>query len=58
MGSLFSKPKIPKPPAPIPMVDEESLRRAKKRAVTRVRTSGGRDSTVLGDIGGTDTLGS
>ena len=47
MSGLFgSKP--PPMPAPTPMVDEEAVKRARLRTATRVRESGGRDSTILG----------
>lgn len=47
MSKMF-KPKIPPPPKPTPMVDEEALKRAKTRTVATRRQSGGRDSTILG----------
>ena len=50
MGSMFgSKPKVPKPPKPTPMADEEALERAKRRAAQGVRQRGGRESTLLSD---------
>ena len=57
MGKLFSpsKPKMPKPPPPTPMVDEEALKRAKRRAAQGVQQRSGRESTLLSD---TDRLGS
>ena len=55
MSGLFGK--TPKPPPATPMVDEEALKRAKKRGVERVRNSGGRESTILGEMGGSDKLG-
>jgi len=52
MSGLFSKPKMPAtpaPPPPTPMVDEDAVKRAKLRTAARVRESGGRDSTILGN---------
>lgn len=54
MASLFSKPKTPAAQKPTPMVDEEAIKRAKARTAQRVRSSSGRDSTILG---GGDKLG-
>jgi len=39
------------------MVDEEALKRARKRGIERVQTAGGRESTILGSAGSTDKLG-
>lgn len=47
MAGLFSKPKTPELPKPTPMADEEAIKRAKMRAVSRVQSSSGRDSTIL-----------
>lgn len=50
MSKLFGgSPKMPKPPEPTPMVDEEAIKRAKKKTAARVRGSSGRDSTILGE---------
>lgn len=52
MGSLFKKPKMPKPEAPIPMPDPEEVARMKRRNNSR-RAQGGRVSTLLSDpLGG------
>lgn len=48
MGSLFKSPKMPEPPKPTPMVDEAAVKRAKAAAASRLRSSSGRDSTILG----------
>ena len=47
MSGLFGS-KTPAQPAPTPMVDEAAVKRAKLRTASRVRESGGRDSTILG----------
>lgn len=50
MSGLFgSEPKMPEPPKPTPMADDEAIKRAKKKTSARVRGSSGRDSTILGD---------
>ena len=54
MSGLFgSKPKTPAPPPPTPMVDEEAVTKAKKRASQRLAGSSGRASTILGGSLGT-----
>lgn len=55
MGSLFSKPKMPKPQAPARMPDEEDpaiIEARRKRAAEAMRRSG-RGSTILTGAGGT-----
>lgn len=50
MGGLFSAPKAPPPPEmpePVPMMDEEAVKRAKQRAMRSARSRGGRMSTLL-----------
>jgi len=55
MGSLFgSKPQAPAPappPAvmPSPMLDDEEVRMARKRAIEAAQQRGGRASTILTD---------
>lgn len=51
-GGLFEKPDVKAPPA-IPMPDEETLVRARRRKIAQ--RTGGRDSTILTDS--TDTFG-
>lgn len=60
MTKLFGgkpKVKIPDPPKPVPMADEDAINKAKRRAVARTRQSGGRESTILGEVGGAEKLG-
>ena len=60
MSGLFKKPKIPKPPKPelpIPVPDEEEIRRAKKKSYLARRSRSGRASTILSDSYLGDTLG-
>ena len=58
MSGLFSKPKMPEPPAPAPMQpSDEDLLKAKKRALLGQQARGGRQSTILSDTTKTDTLG-
>lgn len=47
---------IPPPPPATPMVDESAILRKKKKAIAAQQTRGGRQSTILSDLGG-DTLG-
>ena len=56
--NMFSKPKIPAAPAPTPMVDEEAVARAKKRATQRTSGKSGRTGTLLsGSLGPGEKLG-
>jgi hypothetical protein len=56
--NMFSKPKIPAAPAPTPMVDEEAVARAKKRATQRTSGKSGRTGTLLsGSLGTGEKLG-
>jgi hypothetical protein len=59
MGGLTKKPKVPKPPKPIPMPDEDEARRAAARRLTELRARSGVESTLLtdGGGGGKETLG-
>jgi hypothetical protein len=56
MGTREAAPQ-PAAPAPTPMVDEESIRKAKEKALVKSRTRGGRASTVLGGAREEQTLG-
>lgn len=47
MAGLFSKPKTPGLPKPTPMADEEAIKRARLRTVSRIQSTSGRDSTIL-----------
>lgn len=50
MGGMFSsKPKMPKPPEPTPMADEEAIKRAKTRTGASMRARSGRQSTILSE---------
>lgn len=50
MTALFSTPKMPKIPDPLPMPDPEDLkaRLAKRKAMDGAFSRRGRDSTILG----------
>ncbi len=48
MASLFSKPKAPDVPKPVPMPDMELVERDKRRNMARQRRTG-RVSTILSD---------
>lgn len=57
MGSLFSKPDMPKmpPPTPIYVMDEMRLKKARKRQGAEAIARSGRQSTILtqpGPLGG------
>lgn len=56
-GSVKAPAPIPIPPPPpaTPMVDENAILRKKKKAIAAQQTRGGRQSTILSDLG--DTLG-
>lgn len=61
MGGLFSKPKLPKAvtetakKTPPPMVDDTALAAAKRKSMAAQSARGGRQSTILTDMG--DKLG-
>ena len=48
---------IPEPPKATPMVDEDAVRRKKKKHIAAGQQRGGRPSTILSDLGNSDTLG-
>lgn len=48
MSGLFGgTPKIPDAPPPVPMVDEERIRKARERALRMRQQNSGRASTLL-----------
>ena len=55
MGSLFSPPSIPAPPPPpppTPMIDETTVKNARKRELTKAQSERkGRVSTILSEAG-------
>lgn len=55
MGAL-RKPKVPKPPKPIPMPDEDEARNAAARRLNELRVRSGMESTLLSE-GNRETLG-
>lgn len=57
MSGLFGSPKIPAPPAPKPIPDEDDPRiaMARRRKVAAVKQSSGSQSTILS--GNKETLG-
>ena len=65
MGSLFGgdAPQapaplpIPEPPKATPMVDDAAIARKKKKLIAGQQQRGGRQSTILSDLGSSDTLG-
>lgn len=48
---------IPEPPPAVPMVDEAMIARKKKKHIAAQQQRGGRQSTILSDLGGSETLG-
>ena len=48
MTKLFGG--TPKPPKVTPMADEEAIKRMRRGAAEKLRSSGGRESTILGNI--------
>jgi len=56
MGGLTKKPKVPKPPKPIPMPDEDEARQAATRRLNELRARSGLQSTLLSE-GNRETLG-
>ncbi len=64
MGSLFGgdaptpQPMpIPEAPKATPMVDEAAIARKKKKLIAANQQRGGRQSTILSDLGSSETLG-
>ena len=65
MGSLFGGGDVPAPaPMPIPeapkatpMVDEAAIARKKKQKIAAAQSRGGRSSTLLSELGSSETLG-
>ena len=65
MGSLFGGGDVPAPapmpipeaPRPTPMADETKIAKKKKATMLASQARGGRASTLLSDIGGSETLG-
>ena len=55
MGGLFKTPKAPSPPptTPIPDVDDEAVRRARRRSLAASRGRSGVTSTIRAEAGGT-----
>ena len=49
MSILGSSPKIPEIQPPAPIMDEEKLKMARKKNVTKQRLRTGRASTILSD---------
>ena len=47
MAALFGS-KTPPLPEPTPMADEDAIKKAKQKTAMRLRTMGGRESTILG----------
>ena len=48
---------IPEPPKATPMVDEAAIARKKKQQIAAMQQRGGRQSTILSDLGSSETLG-
>jgi hypothetical protein len=48
---------IPEAPKATPMVDQPMLDRKRKKAVSAQQQRGGRQSTILSDLGSSETLG-
>jgi len=51
MGILGSRPQVPEIKPPAPIADEEKLKMARKKNLTKQRRRGGRASTILSDEG-------
>jgi len=49
MSILGSNPKIPEIQPPTPVMDEEKLKMARKKNITKQRQRSGRTSTILSD---------
>lgn len=57
MSNPFKKPKVQKPPAVIPLPDEEMIKQSKKKQTAMSAAArGGRESTIFTDYA-SDTLG-
>ena len=56
MGALFSKPNVPKPEPPAPIVDQNdpAVMEAGKRQRRAMSAGGGRSSTILSGGGGSN----
>ena len=48
---------IPEAPKATPMVDEAAIARKKKQQLAATQQRGGRQSTILSDLGSSETLG-
>lgn len=48
---------IPEPPKATPMVDQTAIDRKKKQQIAAMQQRGGRQSTILSDLGSSETLG-
>ena len=48
---------IPEPPKATPMVDEAAIARKKKQQIAAMQQRGGRPSTILSELGSSETLG-
>ena len=48
---------VPEPPPAVPMVDEAAITKKKKKQIASQQQRSGRQSTILSDLGGSDTLG-
>lgn len=48
---------IPEPPKATPMVDEAAIARKKKQKTLAAQSRGGRQSTLLSELGTSETLG-
>jgi len=51
MSILGSRPKIPEIKPPAPIMDEEKLKMARRKNISKQRKRSGRASTVLSDEG-------
>jgi len=52
-----SPPPPPPPPPPMPIIDDVMVNKEKKKAAARVTARSGRQSTILSEDSGIDTLG-
>lgn len=48
---------IPEPPKATPMIDEAALARKKKKQIAATQQRGGRQSTLLSELGSSEGLG-
>ena len=51
MSLLSSRPKLPEVKAPAPIMDEENVKMARKKNLSKQRKRTGRASTILSDVG-------